>query len=114
MAKVRTLAAQKIRDDALTAALKIVTAASEAATNLATTASETATRLAATTATTTAALNTHEAVCSERYSGIRADIKNLKSIILWGGGLAVSGVGVLVMALAIIAWAFIKKELKLS
>lgn len=113
MAKVRTLAAQQVRDDALTAALKIVTTASEAAAALAATATETATRLAATTAATTASLNTHEAVCSERYSGIRADIKSLKSIILWGGGLAVSAVGVLIMALAIISWAFIKKELKL-
>lgn len=102
-----------IRSKAVTAAEKITADAMSAALALVTTASETAARLAQTAADTAANLRTHEAVCAERYNGVRDDIKSLRGLILWGGGLAVSAVGILIIALAIVAWAFVKRELKL-
>lgn len=100
------MAADKITADALDAALKLVN-----------TATETATRLAATAAETAFRLNTHEAVCAERlggihgrFTGVESSIKGLRAIILWGGGIAVGAVGGLIATLAVVAWAFIKKE----
>lgn len=99
-------AADKITTDALEAALKLVN-----------TATETATRLAATAAETAFRLTTHEEVCAERllridgrFTGVETSIKSLRAIILWGGGLAVGAVGALIVTLAVVAWAFIKKE----
>lgn len=102
-------AAEKVTADAMAAALKLVT-----------TATETAARLAATATDTAANLAKHEAVCVERqnsavdrYNSVRSDIKGLRSIILWGGGLAVTATGVLILALAAVAWSFFKKSLGL-
>ena len=44
-----------------------------------------------------AKLSTHEAVCAERYLGINARLKRLESILI-------SGAGVIIAALAAIAW----------
>lgn len=93
------LAADKVTADALAAALDLVN-----------TATTTAAALAATAAETAARFGTHEAVCAIQYAGLRADIKSLRGIILWGGGLAVGAVGALIVTLAVVAWAFVKKE----
>lgn len=42
-------------------------------------------------------LNTHEAVCAERYLGINGRLKRLESILL-------GAVGMIIAALAAIAW----------
>lgn len=44
-----------------------------------------------------AKLNTHEAVCAERYSGINARLKRLEGILLGAAGSIIAG-------LAAIAW----------
>ena len=103
-------AAEKITKDAMTAALKLVTTATETASRLAQSASDTAGHL-----------RTHEAVCVERYDGLRGDIAGvelkiveLKKMIIVAGGIAVGGTGALIVALASVAWAFLKKELHLG
>lgn len=45
-----------------------------------------------------ARLQTHEAVCAERYDGINARLKRIENIFL-------SGTGAIIAALAAIAWA---------
>lgn len=96
------------------------TDAMDTAIRLVTTATETASRLAATAADTASRLATHEAVCAERlthirgdFHSVRGDIKNLKNVVVWGGGLAVSAAGVIIVALSLIAWSFLKRELNL-
>ena len=42
-------------------------------------------------------LSTHEAVCAERYTNINARLKRLEGILL-------AGAGMIIMALAAIAW----------
>jgi len=95
------------------AAAKVTGVSLQASMRLVRTAAHTAARLTQTAAETAAKLSTHEAVCAERFSGIRSDIKALRSIVLWGGAFAVSSVGLLITSLAMVAWAFLKKELHL-
>lgn len=102
-----------MRSKSDSAAEKVTREALRVATRLVETATLTATKLAQETVAADARITAHEAICAERYGSIKDAIKKLESIVLWGGALAVSSVGVLIIALAAVAWAFLKKELKL-
>ena len=103
----------RIMQQALAASDKVSNEAVVVALRLVTTATEAASRLAETAEATSSGLRTHELVCTERHNGLVRDIKGLKNMIIWAGGIAVSVTGILVMVLAIVAWAFIKQSLKL-